>query len=1053
MSSPYDNYSDPFTDRPAGAGGRLAPPGNPNSYASTTTLGAPSEHEASDVAQYDEDEAKPLNEGQPGFSGGFYPPPGGHVGFAGGFDRRSMASEAGSTEAGWRRRQTIKRGVTKKVQLTSGNFIAEYAVPTAVRNAVEAKYITANSNSKEFTHMRYTAATVDPDEFTTANGYSLRTSNYGRHTELLIAITSYNEDKVLYARTLHGVMLNIRDMCKSKSSKYWRQSSENGQFGWQKITVALIVDGLEPMDKSVLDVLATVGVYQDGVMKKQVDGKDTVAHIFEYTTQLSVDASPQLILPHGDDPNNLVPVQIIFVAKAKNQKKINSHRWLFNAIGKMLNPEICVLIDAGTKPGHKSIYYLWEAFYNDEDLGGACGEIHAMINKGMKLINPLVAAQNFEYKMSNILDKPLESSFGYVSVLPGAFSAYRFRAIQGKPMEQYFHGDHSLADRLGKKGINGMNIFTKNMFLAEDRILCFELVAKANAKWTLTYVKPSKAETDVPEQAAELIGQRRRWLNGSFAASVYSLIHFFNIYQTNHGIIRMIFFHIQAIYNIVTLVFSWFALANLWLTFSILINLLPAQDPPIYAFGTQAVTHWINLIFEWMYLGFLTLQFVLALGNRPKGEVPLYIATFCVYALLSAYMVFCSIFLTVKAFSSISFKNEPTLGGKIGELLTGTNTVLIAALISTFGIYLFSSILYRDPWHMFSSFPQYLLIAPSFTNILNTYAFCNLHDVSWGTKGSDKAEALPSVSSKKAASGEGPAVVEDVEKPQEDIDAAFKETVTRAVAPLVVKESKETPTMDDQNKTFRTRLVAFWMFSNAALTLAISSENSLGDTEVTQAAKQHAYFKFILWATFGLSMVRFIGKKATQVATGGIRMPYYQDSTEMVEAYDFLLKIIIIVQAKLELGNHVCYIISSRTHVSPPLQSVVLSEMLTIMDRFRAVKEHSQHTIGVEFSSRTINVEEKKIKLQLWDTAGQERFRSVTRSYYRGAAGALLVYDITSRSSFQNLSRWLTDARALGSPHLVTVLVGNKCDREEEREVEWAEASQCALHGDIIALW
>lgn len=77
---------------------------------------------------------------------------------------------------------------------------------------------------------------MDPDEFTTANGYSLRTSNYGRHTELLIAITSYNEDKVLYARTLHGVMLNIRDMCKSKSSKYWRQSSENGQFGWQKIT-------------------------------------------------------------------------------------------------------------------------------------------------------------------------------------------------------------------------------------------------------------------------------------------------------------------------------------------------------------------------------------------------------------------------------------------------------------------------------------------------------------------------------------------------------------------------------------------------------------------------------------------------------------------------------------------------------------------------------------------------------------------------------------------------------------------------------------------------
>jgi chitin synthase len=68
-----------------------------------------------------------------------------------------------------------------------------------------------------------------------------------------------------------------------------------------------------------------------------------------------------------------------------------------------IQPEICVLLDAGTKPGHKSIYYLWEAFYNDEHLGGCCGEIHAMIKGGKKLLNPLVAAQNFEYKMSNIL--------------------------------------------------------------------------------------------------------------------------------------------------------------------------------------------------------------------------------------------------------------------------------------------------------------------------------------------------------------------------------------------------------------------------------------------------------------------------------------------------------------------------------------------------------------------------------------------------------------------------------------------------------------------------
>ncbi|KAJ6574660.1 glycosyltransferase family 2 protein [Mycena capillaripes] len=768
-----------------------------------------------------------------------------------------------SLDAGWRRRQMIKRGVTRKVKLTQGNFIAEYPVPTAVHNAIEAKY--AATKSTEFSHMRYTAATCDPDFFTEENGWSLRAKNYERETQLLIAVTSYNEDKTLYARTLHGVMLNVRDICKTRQSKYWKTNAEAGQPGWQKIVVALIIDGLEAMDKSVLDVLATVGVYQDGVMKKKIDGKETQAHIFEYTTQLSVDAKPQLVLPQeGDDALNLVPVQIILIIKAKNQKKINSHRWLFNAIGRILVPEVCVLIDAGTKPGRKSIYYLWEAFYNDPHLGGCCGEIHAMIKGGRKLLNPLVAAQNFEYKMSNILDKPLESSFGYVSVLPGAFSAYRYRAILGRPLEQYFHGDHSLADR-----INGMSIFQKNMFLAEDRILCFELVAKANDRWTLTYVKPSKAETDVPESAAELIGQRRRWLNGSFAASVYALVNFFRLYQSGHGIIRLTLFHIQALYNAFSLLFSWFALANLWLTFSIIIDLLPSQG---IFFGTLVVSHWINLCLKWIYLIFLALQFVLALGNRPKGERFAYSLTLWVYAILAVYLLVCSFWLTALAFAEIpKALAKHSAHSVILAFFQPPIGPLAAAMFSTFGIYFFASCLYGDPWHMFSSFLQYLCLAPSFVNVLNVYAFCNLHDVSWGTKGSDKADELPSVSSRKSIGADAP-TVEDTTNVQEDIDNAFKATVSRALAKNDSKELAEKPTLDDSNRTFRTRLVAVWMLTNGALALAVQdmggwlniddqniSKHEIQSHEARYNAMRNNYFAFILYATFGLAFVRLVG--------------------------------------------------------------------------------------------------------------------------------------------------------------------------------------------------
>jgi chitin synthase len=135
--------------------------------------------------------------------------------------------------------------------------------------------------------------------------------------------------------------------------------------------------------------------------------------------------------------------------------------------------------------------------------------------------------------------------------------------------------------------------------------------------------------------------------------------------------------------------------------------------------------------------------------------------------------------------------------------------------------------------------------------------------VSWGTKGSDKAEALPSVSSKKA--GADAAIIEDTTKIQEDVDAAFKETVTRAVTKVATSDVVEKPTMDDQNKTFRTRLVAFWMASNAALAIAIENINGLVTTADAQKAaaelssKQNLYFSIILYSTFALALVRFIG--------------------------------------------------------------------------------------------------------------------------------------------------------------------------------------------------
>jgi len=113
-------------------------------------------------------------------------------------------------------------------------------------------------------------------------------------------------------------------------------------------------------------------------------------------------------------------------------------------------------------------------------------------------------------------------------------------------------------------------------------------------------------------------------------------------------------------------------------------------------------------------------------------------------------------------------------------------------------------------------------------------------------------------------------------------------------------------------------------------------------------------------------------------------------------------------------------------------------------------KGSTHNTSNSSSSSSTTN--KTPIKLQIWDTAGQESFRSITRSYYRGAAGALLVYDITRRDTFQHLSRWLEEARNHANPNMVIMLIGNKSDLEHRRAVSLEEGRAFAQQHGLIFL-
>ncbi|KIM21150.1 glycosyltransferase family 2 protein [Serendipita vermifera MAFF 305830] len=759
----------------------------------------------------------------------------------GGFDPTLLGGDDDDSNIRYGRipQRVPRRYKTKKrYELFHGNLVIDNEVPSKLLDMCPQK------TEREFKFMRYTAATCDPNDFK-SEGYTLRPAMYepARKTELFIVMTMYNEDEELFCRTMSGVMKNIQHLITRERSKTW------GKDGWKKVVVCIVSDGRSKINSRTLSVIAAMGAYQDGVAKNAVNGKPVTAHIYEYTSQIAV-APPAKIGPQKEH----APIQILFCLKEKNQKKINSHRWFFNAFGPILEPNVCVLLDVGTMPGPTSIYHLWKSFDINSNVGGACGEIVAMKGKwGSNLLNPLVAAQNFEYKMSNILDKPLESVFGYITVLPGAFSAYRYIALQNDamgegPLQKYFLGE--------KMHGAGADIFTANMYLAEDRILCWELVSKRGGQWILHYVKSAYAETDVPDQVPELISQRRRWLNGSFFAAIHSTVKFSYLYRSSHTAMRKFWIHVELVYQIFNLIFSWFALANFYIAFAILSSAL--EDP---SFNIPAIKI-VNIILNYIYLGLVVMSYLLSLGNRPQGSKWGYTVCFIGFGIITIYMTFTAFYLSFRTLNDIAVNATAngylTLGDVFSNAIVRN---IVISLLATLGLYIFASLLFFEPWHMITSFVQYLLMAPSYIAVLNVYAFANVHDVSWGTKGDNKPQN--DLGDAKAGGKNKNEVEVVVPTEQKDINAAYEDALhVLSEKPPKVEQKRDAKTKEeDYYRNFRTNVLLAWTLSNALLgAIVVTTAAKAADTSAQDSVK--GYMTFILVSVAGLAFVRFIGSSA-----------------------------------------------------------------------------------------------------------------------------------------------------------------------------------------------
>lgn len=153
------------------------------------------------------------------------------------------------------RRGHLKNKTAQVVKLTQGNLVLERAIPEKLKSLL------LRQELAEFTHLRYTAVTGDPDDFV-SQGFTLRQQLLGRETELLIIMTMYNEDETLLTRTLHGVIKNVTHLTGRSRSRTW------GKDSWQKVVILIVADGRK-FSPRVYDVLTALGVYQEGLAQQK----------------------------------------------------------------------------------------------------------------------------------------------------------------------------------------------------------------------------------------------------------------------------------------------------------------------------------------------------------------------------------------------------------------------------------------------------------------------------------------------------------------------------------------------------------------------------------------------------------------------------------------------------------------------------------------------------------------------------------------------------------------------------------------------------------------
>ena len=509
--------------------------------------------------------------------------------------------------------------------------------------------------------------------------------------KLIICITMYNEDKELLDRTLEGIIENLQDF-------------DDFGLSQREILVIIIADGYKVFSKELKKELR---------LPESIDNDEPE----EINKWMSLNGKNNYIyckLVTFMSRNNRLLIKrnylnVIFAIKKKNAMKINSHLFFF--IGfcpEFKKGSYAVLIDCGTIPRKESLALLYLSLERYPEVAAVCGEIR-IDKKNMDCFSVL-AAQYFEYKISHALDKHFENFFGFITVLPGAFSAYRLSCLDSGILNTYF-----------KTVLAGQDIdtFEGNKYLAEDRVFCLELFVDPSRRNILMFVADAVATTDGIEDLCTLISQRRRWINGSWFAMMYLLQNACKCLQTQHNILQKFLFYILIIYYYIVSLMSFFTISLFYIS--------------LYICYTIAFYNYREIVSYAMFVYSVVLLMILIASmshNRPLIFRTLYQAISLVLFCYFCISLICAFY----GVSQILGSYQPNENNSLILALSLIN-ILSYALPILINLKMMFNAITRGLW-------AYLYYLPTYSNLFLIFSYANVDDLTWGNREGESQQGL-----------------------------------------------------------------------------------------------------------------------------------------------------------------------------------------------------------------------------------------------------------------------------------------------------------------------